>query len=491
VSERARVTCALLNAALVAASVQACGPVASFTRPEGDGGWSATRREHELTESAVRAGIDLGGGAVPVEPFAGRPGRLTLRDALARAQIGNRRLAEARTRLAIARQRVFETRGRLLPSTTGTGRYTWYTDAQTVTAVIPGNTGPPPTFDIREKELGTMNGTITMPIDLTGEIRWALAAAQAGYRGEAARLWATQLAQEVVVVDAYYTLLEAARLRDVTTQTIALHEQQLAFARSRFEGGRLTKNEMLVVEVALRNAQQRRMQEDLAVDQARWALNVAIGLPVDAPTQAADVGVEPALPDPAEALRVAYRENPALSALVEEQQRLEAEATSLARGRLPRFAAGAMIDHTTSDIIEPRTIGSGFTGFEWDLGTDTRREARIAEARLAADANRTRVERELRELELAVRATHRAAAERLAARRTALIAVEQAEENFRIRRQQFDAGRATSEDVLDAEALLASQRAVLATALYQAQARRAELQRLMGRPIDDLLDEGD
>ena len=83
-----------------------------------------------------------------------------------------------------------------------------------------------------------------------------------------------------------------------------------------------------------------------------------------------------------------------------------------------------------------------------------------------------------------MRATQGAAAERLAALATAEAAVGQAEENLRIRRQQFDAGRATSDDVLDAEALLAAQRATLATALYQAHTRRAELQQLMGQPLD-------
>jgi outer membrane protein TolC len=66
------------------------------------------------------------------------------------------------------------------------------------------------------------------------------------------------------------------------------------------------------------------------------------------------------------------------------------------------------------------------------------------------------------------------------------VAVAQAEENLRIRRQQFDAGRATSDDVLDATALLAAQRATVATALYQAHTRRAELQALIGLPLDDL-----
>ena len=62
-------------------------------------------------------------------------------------------------------------------------------------------------------------------------------------------------------------------------------------------------------------------------------------------------------------------------------------------------------------------------------------------------------------------------------------AVGQAEENLRIRRQQFDAGRASSEDVLDAQALVSNQRALRASALYQAHVRLAELHSLMGRDL--------
>src|SRR5262249_30750678 len=137
----------------------------------------------------------------------------------------------------------------------------------------------------------------------------------------------------------------------------------------------------------------------------------------------------------------------------------------------------------------PQTLGSGFIGFSWDLGTDTRREAQISQARIEAEQNRIRVERELREIEEAVRSAHAATEERLAALRTAETAVGQAEENLRIRRQQFDVGRAQSEDVLEADRLLAQQRVTLATALYEAQARRADLQRLMGQPLDQVLPE--
>jgi len=148
--------------------------------------------------------------------------------------------------------------------------------------------------------------------------------------------------------------------------------------------------------------------------------------------------------------------------------------------------SGGAVDWTSERILTPQTIGSGFVGFAWDLGTDGRRAAQQAEARIQADRNRLAIERELRELESAVRDTRDAAAERLDALDTARAAVGQAEENLRIRRQQFDAGRATSEDVLDAQALLTRQRATLAVALYQAHTRRAELQELMGLPLEAL-----
>ncbi len=471
-------------------ALAACGPVAMLTRPEGAGGWTAERRAQELARRAEAAAVELAPEPM-VDAPAGAP--LTLADALRHAAGGNRRLAEARQQLAIARARVAEARGRLFPSTVASGRYAFASDEQSARLAIPAGLlpgGAPSSVTIRDQNLGTVNATATLPIDLSGEIWWALASAQAGYRGEAARLWATTLQQDVVVIGAYYTLLEALKLRTVTEQTIALQREQLGNARERFDNGRLTKNELLVVQVGLQNAEQELHRRALAIDQARWALNEAIGFPVDAPTEVADVPERPTLPVVTEALRTAYRDNPALVALVEEQQRLEASATSLSRSRLPRFSGGGMLDHSTTDVIEPTTLGTGFVGFSWDLDTDTRIRARLAAERAAVEQNRIRVERELRELERAVRATWGAAAERLAALTSAEAAVGQAEENLRIRRQQFDVGRATSDDVLDAQRLLSLQRATLATARYQAQTHRAELQALMGQPVTDLLADG-
>ncbi len=477
---------------LIVPLLAGCGAFAPFTRPEGGGGWSEARRERELGRRAAAAQVPwqaepATAGAQPEASEAG----LDLAAALRLAASRNRRIAEAREQLDEARWRVYETRGRLLPTTTASGRYAWYTDARTTGVDLEGIPLPPgtpaPVVAVQEQEFGTLNATVTLPIDLTGEIRHALLAAQAGYRGEAARAWAVQLEQEMAVTRAFFGLLEAQRLRDVTLQTQAANHEQFANAQRRYDEGRLTKNELLVVQVVLSNVDQDLLQRDLAIAQWRWALNQNVGLPVDAPTQLVDVSEPPVVPTAEEALRVGFESNPVVLALVEEQQRLEATTTSLERGWLPRFEVGGTWDGSNSHLVEPRDYAAGFAGFRWDLGTDTQRLSRIAQARHAAQRNQIALERELREIEQAVRGRQRGAEERLSAYATAREALGQAEENLRIREQQFDVGRATSEDVLDAQALLEQQRATLATALYQAHTRRAELQQLMGRPLSELV----
>jgi len=480
-----------LVAGACAALLAGCHALASLARPEGDGGWSATQRQEELARRAAAAGVEFAAPApAPAPPPNGRKpqaiaGKLDLPTALALAVSGNRRIAVAEQQVATARERFYDTRGRLLPATVGTARYTIYTEPLHTTVNLPGGILPsPPTVTIRDADFGTVNATLSFPIDLSGEIRHALAAAQAGYRGERARLWATTLAQQVEVVRAYYEVLEAQRLREVTEQTIAVDRQQLADAQSQFDNGRLTKNELLVVQVTLRNAEQELVRRDLTIDEARWALNEAIGTAVNARSELVDVRDRPQVPAVDQALQLAYAHNPVLTSLVEEQQRLEENLRSLERSRFPRFSGGGAIDYSTSDVPLPQRLESGFAGFIWDLGTDTRREAQIAEARIAAEQNRITIESEMREIEQAVRTAQGATQERLSALSAAEAAVGQAEENLRIRQQQFSAGRAQSEDVLNAEALLAQQRATLATALYQAHTRRAELQELIGLPLE-------
>ena len=340
-----------VRAAVVALPVIAlagCSVFAPFTQPEGGGGWSQARRESELGRLATAAEVPFteAAASAPAPTLVASDAPLDLAGALALAATRNRRIAETQEQLAESRERVFEARGRLLPTTVGSGRYAWYTDARVTSVQLPAGTLPPgvnPIVAVQEQEFGTLNGTVSLPVDLSGEIRFALLAAQAGYRGDAARAFAVRLDQEVAVTRAFFGLLEAQRLREVVLQTQAANRAQLANAQRRYDEGRLTKNELLVVQVVLRNVDQELLQRDLAIAKWRWALNDSVGLPVDAPTQIVDVRAPPDVPSPEEAMRVGFESNPVLIALVEEQQRLEATLSSLERGWLPRFEVGGQL----------------------------------------------------------------------------------------------------------------------------------------------------
>jgi outer membrane protein TolC len=460
-----------------------CALQPAFWHPGGDGGWDADRRRTELDDIAAGAGVDFALASPTPVPA---PHAIDLPAALEMAAKGNRRIAESEYDVSAFAERVRNSRGRLLPNAAGSGRYTWFTDAQSNRVrftAAPGGLGEgtgATAIEVRPAEFGVVNGTLTLPLDLSGELRHALAAAQAGYRGEEARRWAITLEEQLRVVQAYFGLLEAKRLREVTEQNVALYREQLANAQSRFDAGRLTKNELLVVQVALRDSEVEIQRRDLAIARARRELNRTIGADVDAATEPADVREKPAVPPVGEALRSAYERNPLLRSLLEEQQRLEETRRSVERQRWPRFFAAGAVDYSSSDLLEPKDFGSGAVGFTWDLDLDRRRAAELAEARIAAEKNRVEIERQLRELESGVRSAQQAATERLAVLAAAEIAVGQAEENVRIRQQQFDAGRASSEDVLDAQRLLSAQRASRASALYGAHVRLAELRDLMG-----------
>ena len=116
----------------------------------------------------------------------------------------DRDLRESSSRASRSRCGTFA--GACCRATVGFGRYTWYTDAERNAVQLPGGVAPPggASIEIRPADLGTLNGTLTLPLDVSGELRHALAAAQAGYRGEQARVWATTLDQQLAVVRAYF-----------------------------------------------------------------------------------------------------------------------------------------------------------------------------------------------------------------------------------------------------------------------------------------------
>ena len=385
-----------------------CGPARVLTRPEGNGGWDPQRRRDELSARATAAAVALDPEAPPPEP-ENIAAPLSLTDALAIATSGNRRIAEADREVDAAAARVRDTRGRLLPATTGSGRYTWYTSAlrnavALPAGVLPGATNP--SFVIREQQSGRLNGATVIPLDVTGQLWKTLTAAQAGYRGERARAWATTLAQKVGVIRAYFDLLQArAPARASSSRTIELDRAQLANASNATTPGGSPRTSCWSCRWRCSNREQEHRQREL--DDRSGALDAEPG--DRPPGRRADGGGRrrpsvPRCPRSTTRCAIAFANNPVLLSLLEEQQRLEDTATALARGRLPRFEGGGTVDWT--ERADPPAAGNRLGLRRLHLGPRHRRPPRGAASRRRASRptrNRIAIERELRELESAVR----------------------------------------------------------------------------------------
>lgn len=481
-----------LLAATLASATLACTALG----PAGSGGWDTEQRRRELERARAMTAVserlpERDASASPGSDVGASPRRLDLSEALELADAHNRTMAAARAGVDAAAGDVAMARAALLPVATARGDYTWFSDEQTNTVdaegLLPAGTEAP-VVTVREDDFATARAAVELAIDVSGALRHGLGAAQASYRAESARAWGTRLEEQSQVAAAYFGLLEAERLRDVSARTVALHERQLADATNRYEQGRLTRNEVLVVEVALASSRQRLLRLDNAIASARRRLNQRTGLAVRASTEAAEVAGRPGLPTVDEALAAARDRNPLVQAMLEEVHAADQRLTAARRARFPRFAVGGAYDVSSADILQPNDYASGGVRVEMDL-LSLRREGEIARLDAAGRRSRLLLDRTVREVEALVLDSHDRVRERLAAMDAAQVAVGQADENLRIRQVQFDEGRATSEDLLDAAELAARQRATLASALYQAHSRRAELQQLMGRPMAELVQE--
>lgn len=399
--------------------------------------------------------------------------RLTLTEAVTRAQTRNAdaRLAELAERQAALR--LMQARAGYLPSVDVTE--TWQRGNQPVFVF---------SSLLAQRQFAASNFAIdalNRP-DAVGNFRTAATldqavfdpATRAAVRSAAAGRDAAAVAREVVgqdlavaVTGAYGAVLTAEAATRAADAAVATAMADRDLARNRRDAGVATDADVLQIEVFLARARelQIRSRTDVIVSRAR--LNERLGEPLDATFALDDAPDAPALAEPPlaalEATAVAERPDLKLAAL---QERLAAAAVDAARASfLPRVSAQAAWEANGG------TLGSRASS--WMVGAVARvsvfrgfgDRARLAEAREAQ--SQRALERE--QAETSARLEVRVALARLEAARAAeavsRAAIDQSREGHRIVRDRYESGLA------DVAALLRAAEAVQQTEARHAAAR--------------------
>jgi outer membrane protein len=283
----------------------------------------------------------------------------------------------------------------------------------------------------------------------------------------------------LAVKEAYFNLLFAKRLILVNRQAVERAELNLRSARGFFEVGTRPKSDVTRAELDAANARVDTIRALNAERLARVALNTAMGISIDTPTEVEDILTYQPFPvDPNELLPEALRQRAEYRQARLRVEAAEATVKQTFRNFFPDIFGTASYGGARSEFEEVWAFG--FT-LNWSILDGGNRIARYRESKALLDAAQARVQ-----------ATHldiwqqteqasinlQEAQERIQA---AAKAVESAQENFRLAQGRFDAGVGTILEVTDAQLELTRAQNVEAQALADFRIGVSRLERALGR----------
>jgi len=292
----------------------------------------------------------------------------------------------------------------------------------------------------------------------------------------------------------YYTLLLSKRLVEVNVTALERAEVNLRSAQGFFQVGTQPKSFVTRAEVDVANGRVNVIRAQNAVSLARVALNTAMGIAVNAPTEVKDVLAYQQFPMNRDALVAeAIKNRPEYRQVKAQADAADASVRQTFRDFFPNlFGSGTYgVTGVTGNLGVGSRSTSGFidSGNEWTVGVSLNwsifdggaKVARYKEAKANLEAAQARV----RDTELQVwQSVEQSylnlgeAEERIGA---AQKAVESAEENYQLARGRFDAGVANIIELTDAQLALTQAQSTEAQALSDYRIAIANLERSLGR----------
>jgi outer membrane protein len=305
---------------------------------------------------------------------------------------------------------------------------------------------------------------------------------------DAARRLAEQAQEDVelqrhlitlTVKEQFININFARRLIRVQEQALERADLNLRSARGFFEVGTRPKSDVARAEVDVANARVALIQARNAERLARVALNTAMGIAADTPTEVQDNLVYQAMTiDRAQLLSQALAQRPESKQARLRVSEADARMRRAFRDFFPDVTGTGFYGGTRADLNEIWEIG---LSLQWTIFDGGNRIARFRETKASVDAAAFRVKatdldisREVEQAQLNVNE----AQERIGA---AQIAVASAQENFRLAQGRFDAGVGTILELTDAQLFLTQAQNTEAQALADYRISLARLERAIGR----------
>ena len=283
----------------------------------------------------------------------------------------------------------------------------------------------------------------------------------------------------LTVKESFININFARRLIRVQEQALERADLNLRSARGFFEVGTRPKSDVARAEVDVANARVALIQARNAERLARVALNTAMGIPFDAPTEVQDNLIYQAMTlDRAQLQSQALAQRPEYKQVRLRVSEADARMRRAFRDFFPDVSATGFYGGTRADLNEIWEIGLTLSWSIFDGGNKIARlretKANVEGAQARVKATELDISREVEQAQLNVTE----AQERIGAAQTA---VASAQENFRLAQGRFDAGVGTILELTDAQLFLTQAQNTEAQALADYRIFLARLERAVGR----------
>lgn len=431
-------------------------------------GWGAAAARAQETPAS--------GAGVPAEPG------LTLEQCLATALERNPSYGQAQERVQVAEGDYGLARSAMLPRLTAFSNVDRYERENTYYNPVTG------AFDITNRYYSA-NLSLRQNLFSGGQNRKDVKAADANVDAAREGQRDARLATILQVKEAYLNLLRAEHLLRVSEETLQASRHRQERVEALFNVGSVARADVLQNRVQLAEDELALISQQNQVEIARATLASAMGQPADRPLRVQDVPVneETPLPDLAQIMEEARRQNPQLGDVRGQLESSRARHSAAKGARYPSIDLGwnyRWQNHKLPGASSDWTNNDNWTAslsVSYDIFDGLATRSRIVSARHGMrQAENLYTERELAIL-LDVKRQHSSVQESAKRIRVAGESVAAAQERLRLEEERYRLGAATLLQLIEAQVDLTRARTSEVEARYDYALAQARLQRAVGR----------
>lgn len=329
--------------------------------------------------------------------------------------------------------------------------------------------------------------TASLPIFTGGKLKGTIKQAKANYQYNEVGVQRTYNEMRSTVTDGYFKMLQADNMQKLSAESVTRLEDHLKNVQAQYDVGVVAKVDVLRSQVELANAKQTLIQAENSYQVAEANMNKIVGLPMDTTLKLDNLLVYNAYDQNMDdCLAYAAEHRPEL---MQAKYGVDAAkgALMVARsGHMPQVAASAT--QQWSDSNWP-----GDEDGKWGVGVNVSLNVFDTGVTLSkihgAEADLKKAEETYRDtvnaVNLDVRSNYlglREAEKRIS---TTKLAVEQADEDYRIAQLRYMSGVGTNTDVLDAQVALTQAKTNYTQALYDYNTSKTALETSIGVPMEN------